>query len=352
MVSLVPALPAEEGVGYELFGPEQDRYTFNGEKDYPFASVNIPDSLVVERLWHLFKANSFGKRRGYDVILYPAGARVLPSKFKVKGVAVINDIVSNILACTTDKWYKKSILRGISRADCIIAASNYIRADLEKTGISCRRIEVVHNGVDHGVFYPAEAVSADSEIIDIKPFAIKKPYIIYASRMFNEGKKHLELIRAFSLFKKRTHLPHRLVLAGDNSGNYGECVQSAVFASNVASDIFITGHFPHEHFSELYRNADACVFPSATEGVGLPVVESMACGLPVTCSSQGALPEIAGDAALFFDSDNIEEMARALERIVGDCELRQSLIEKGILQAKKYSWQQTALATAAVLRSV
>ncbi len=362
MTSLMSALPVEKDVSYELFGAEQDRYTFNGEREYPFASVNIPDAVMLERLWHHFKVNSFGKKQGYDLILYPAAARVLPTSFKVKGVAVVNDVVSHILHYTKDEWYRKCIKRGLSRANCIIASSEYIRSNLENIGISPRRIEVIHNGVDHSCFYPGESISADSEIIDIKPFAIKKPYIIYASRMQNAEKKHLELIEAFARFKKRTNLPHRLVLAGniepknakksENSDEYSDKVHTAVLGSGVASDIFITGYFPHEHFPELYRNADACVFPSIAEGVGLPVLESMACGLPVACSSQGALREIAGDAALFFDSNNIEEIEQALERIVGDGELRKTLLEKGIKQAKQYSWQQTALATASLLKSL
>ena len=88
--------------------------------------------------------------------------------------------------------------------------------------------------------------------------------------------------------------------------------------SEAASDIFITGYFPHENFPELYRNADACIFPSVNEGVGLSVLEAMVTGLPVACSNKGTLPEITGGKTLYFDSDNVQEMADVIEKIIVD----------------------------------
>ncbi len=351
VLSLVNSLPQDKSVVYDLFGSEVDRYTYTRSKDYGFTSVNLPDSLACERLWHSFRVNSFGKRNAYDVILYTAGARILPRKFKVPGVAVVNDIVSSLFERSGDRWLRSSIRKGLSSADCIIAASEFIKDDLERCGVSPRRVEVIYNGINHSLFYPAESVEPEGSVIDIKPFAIKKPYLIYASRVQNEGKKHVELIKAFSLFKEKTRLPHRLVIAG-SEGPYIDAVRKAAVSSCAASDIFMTGYFPHENFPELYRNAEACLFPAVNEGVGLPVLESMACGLPVACSSAGALREIAGDNALYFDSDNIGEMASAIERIVSDSDLRERLARQGIQWSRKFSWEKTAAQTSALLQDV
>ena len=116
--------------------------------------------------------------------------------------------------------------------------------------------------------------------------------------------------------------------------------------SSVASDIFLTGFFPHKSFPMMYAGSEACVFPSVNEGVGLPILEAMATGVPVLCSKSGALPEIAGDAAYYFDSDNIEEIATGLERIVTDNELRSTLTNKGIERVEAFSSCSTALAYA------
>ncbi len=346
LLSLVKELPVLEGVSYGFFGSEVDRYTFTGNTQYAFESVGVPDTLSAERIWHVFRANRFAAKQGYDVVLYAAGSRILPRTFKVPGVPVVLDIVSSKIKETTDPWQKKRMIRSLSKAPCIIAASKFIKKDLERSGVTCPNIEVIHNGIDHSLFFPKE-ISAD-ETLDIKPFAIKRPYFIYASRLQGPEKHHKELIQAFTIFKEKTGLPHRLVLAGSD-GPYAEEVHKAALASPYASDIFITGYFPHESFPELYRGAEACIFPSVNEGVGLPVLEAMATGLPVSCAKAGALPEVAGNNALFFDSDSPEDIASCMEKTVTDSSLRSSLISGGLEWAKRFSWQKTAEKTLSVL---
>lgn len=349
LYSLVSNLPKAENVEYELFGTEMDRYTYTANTGYSFAGVNVPDSLTAERLWHAFSVNKFARKRGYSAVLYAAGSKILPLHFTVPGVAIVNGIVSNLITSEKDIWYKKSILKSLSRADVIIASSQCVKKDLEKAGINKTRIEVIHNGIDHSLFYPQTVLS--DEVLEIKPFAIKRPYFIYASRLQSAEKKHIELIKAFTLFKEKTGLPHRLVLAGAD-GPYSDEVHKAAFQSSFANDIFLTGYFPHETFPELYRGAEACIFPSVNEGVGLPVLEAMSCSIPVACAKAGALTEIAGNNALYFDSDNIEEMASVMETIVTDKEVRQRLIDASPEWTKRFSWEKTVSLTLDVIKSV
>ena len=339
LLSLLPSFPKAEDIRFELFGPEMDRYTYTDGNGFDFARVSVPDSITAERLWHVFNLNNFAKKRSYDVILYSAGARMLPRKSKVPGLVVVNDILSTLIANSDDFWLKKNGKNSLMNASCIVASSQFIKKDLEKAGLKDKRIEVIHNGIDHSHFFPD--ASFNGEVVDIKPFAIKRPYLLYPSRMNGLEKKHVELIKAFTLFKEKTHLPHRLVIAG-SEGSSSEAVHKAAFASPYASDIFITGYFPHENFPQLYRASDAVVFPSVNEGVGLPVLEAMATGIPVTCSKSGALTEVAGSHALFFDSDNIEEIASSMERILTDQKLRAELVEGGIEWANHFSWEKTA----------
>ena len=349
--SLVHNLPSGGDVDFELFGPEVDRYTYMGDRDFRFEPVSVPDSLTAERWWHIFKANKFGRKQSYDAILYAAGPRMIPKKFKIPGVAVANDIVSSLLMQNDDWFFRRQMMRGLSHVDCIITPSQYVKKDLEKSNIKCRKIVVIHSGIDHSLFYPAQDIDTGSQTVDIKPFAIKKPYIVYASRMENQEKKHVELVKAFTMFKEKTHLPHRLVLAGSES-KYGEQVHKAVFESSAAGDIFITGYFPHESFPELYRCAEACVFPSVTEGAGLSVIEAMATGIPVACSDSGALKELAGQHAVFFNSDDIEDMESAIEKVILDDSLRTKLIDGGLEWSKRFSWEKNAAATVDVFHQL
>ncbi len=349
LYSLVQFLKNTDDVQYELFGAEIDRYTYGNDTDVPYKSISLPDSLTAERVWHLFAANRFAKRQKYDVVLYPAAAHMLPFFFGVPGVAIVNDLVSNIFSSQKDTKHEIHVKHSLNKAKKIIAASYCIKRDLERLGIRSDRIVVIHNGVDHSMFYPRELFSPS--LVDIKPFAIQRPYFIYASRLSSPTKKHVELIKAFSLFKERTHLPHRLVLAG-SEGGCSEEVHKAVFSSHSASDIFVTGFFPHESFPELYAGSDGCIFPSVTEGVGLPVLEAMATGVPVACSRSSALPEIAGDCAVYFDSDNIEQIADALTAFATNPKLKEELVAKGLEWSQRFSWEKTASLIQEVLQSV
>lgn len=345
--SFTANLPQLHDVEFELFGSEIDRYTYTSVREISFKAVPVPDSLGAERFWHFLKLNKFVSSSGYDVVLYPAIERVLPLSFRVPGIAVVNSIVSNTLREDRDWALRMQVKRGLAKAQKVIAPSQFVRKDLVRNGVSPDKIDVIHNGIDHRLFFPQMQV--DSETVNIKPFAIKRPYFIYGSRLAGPDKKHIELIKAFVLFKERTHLPHRLVLAGAE-GTYSEEVHKAAFQSAAASDIFLTGFFPHESFPQLYAGADACIFPSVNEGVGLPVLEAMATGIPVACSKAGALPEMGGPAAVYFDSNNIEEIASAMERIVTDSALREKMIADGIEWTKRFSWVNTVSMTIDVMR--
>ena len=349
ILSFVSNIQSSKEDSVELFGSEIDHYTYTSGKDISYKSVNIPDSLSSERFWHFSSCSKFVKAQGYDVVFYPAPDKVLPVSFKKKGIAIVNTILSTNVEGKKDWTQKVQIKRGLYRCHKIIAASEYIKKDLIVHGIDEQKIEVVYNGIDHKLFYPA--IDLDDDIVDIKPFAIKRPYFIYGSRLSGPEKKHVELIKAFSIFKEKTGLPHRLVISG-SEGPYSAEIHKAAFESPYASDIFLTGYFPHESFPKLYAGAEALVFPSVIEGVGLPVLEAMATGVPVLCSNAAALPEISGNNALYFNSDNPEEIAMCMEKIVSNQTLRNELIKKGVEWASGFSWENTVSKTFAIARSL
>lgn len=337
-----------EDVQFELFGAEIDRYTYARDSNIGYESVILPDDENSEKLWHMFICGAFAKKQKYDAMLFPASSYAMPLYFTTPSVAVVNDIVSESFKGKTfaERIRIKHCLKKVNK---IVAPSMYVKKDLKRLGINQDKIVVVHSGINHSLFYPREIITSETEMI--KPFAIRRPYFLYASTMSSPFKRHIELINAFEIFKKKTGLPHRLVLAGSD-GECSDAIKKKARNSQYASDIFITGYFPHESFPALYAGSEGCLFPSEVEGVGLPVLESMATGIPVACSKSGALQEIAGEKAILFDSSNIDEIAGAIEKIATDNNLRKKMIKEGIDWAKKFDWANTAAETIEVLKSV
>ncbi|MBQ9238236.1 MAG: glycosyltransferase, partial [Treponema sp.] len=140
-------------VQFELFGSELDRYTYNSDKDIPYTAVPVPDSLVAERFWHFMRANAFAAKAGYDCVLYPAVERVLPLSFTVPGVAVVNSIVSSFFKEKPDRVLRFQIRRGFDAVQKIIAPSKFIKHDLMRGGVNPAKIVVIHNGIDHRLFF-------------------------------------------------------------------------------------------------------------------------------------------------------------------------------------------------------
>ena len=264
-------------------------------------------------------------------------------------VVIVQDVLSDLINFSKDRYYKISSLL-LKKAGGIIAATDFIKNDMiDNLKIDGNSVSVVYSGLDRSRFYPRPK-NNESTIL-IQPFSIRRPYIIYASRIEHPRKHHVELIRGFEIFKERTGLPHRLVLAGSDGEN-AEMVHRSVIKSSVSQDIFLTGFFPPQNLPELYAGADACIFPSSCEGVGLPVLETMACGIPVACSNAGSLPEITGENALLFNSENPEEIASAIEQLVRNSYLREDLISNAVQWARQFSWEENVNKTIGILRNL
>ena len=114
-------------------------------------------------------------------------------------------------------------------------------------------------------------------------------------------------------------------------------------------DIILKDYISEKEKDELYKNADLFVLPSFYEGFGLPILEAMSYGVPVVCSNNSSLPEVTGDAGLFFDPNNIQEIAEAINKIFNDDDLRNKMIEKGFENVERFSWEKCVRETVGVL---
>lgn len=228
--------------------------------------------------------------------------------------------------------YKIVFARAIKESKKIIAVSRYTKRDiLRYYSINPEKIEVIYEGTPE----KRKAQSAKCEI------RIEKPYLLYVGNAY----PHKNLETLILAFRKLNQKDLRLVLAGGEDYFYKR------LGNKYQSDnIIFPGFVKEKDLDALYQNATLYVFPSRCEGFGLPSLEAMARGLPIVSSNATCLPEILGDAAIYFNPLDIDDMVKTIKKALLDEDLRKNLANKGFEQIKKYSWEKMAKETLKLYR--
>ena len=269
-----------------------------------------------------------------------------PVLYSGRSVTTIHDLTTARFNNPSKNWlvykfkqqvYGWVVKRVAKKSNRLIAISNYSKTDLIKfTGINPDKVEVIHESADN-ITEPAEPL----EILRDKKF------IMYVGRPTPH--KNLErLVEAFSILRQNN--PELLLaLAGKVDKNY-ERIKNIVEQKGLAKSVIFTGFISEGQLLWLYENTKAYVFPSLSEGFGLPGLEAMVHGAPVLSSRATCLPEIYGDAAHYFDPLDVEDMASKISDVLTDSKLRNDLVKKGHAQAAKYSWETSAEQTLEVYK--
>jgi glycosyltransferase involved in cell wall biosynthesis len=290
--------------------------------------------------------------------VYHGPAVFLPLvKLGYRTVVTIHDLVSFLFPQTVPRKYavymRLMTRLAVRSADRIIAVSGATRDDLRRVlRVPDDKVVVIHEAVA-----PEFAVPPGPEAIDavVRRYGIRRPYCLFVGNV--EPRKNLaRLVEAFGLLRARAGRPGlgpppQLALVGTRGWLYNG-ILAAVEAQGGAPDIIFTGYVPPDDLPALYAGAACFVFPSLYEGFGLPVLEAMAAGAPVVASRVGAIPEVAGDAALLVDTRRSGELAEAIETVLADAALRARLIDRGRARARRFTWEAVARETLDVYESV
>lgn len=227
----------------------------------------------------------------------------------------------------------------IKKAAIVCTISNVSREDIVSAyGIRRDRVRVIHLGVN-----PSFRLHAEAELAALRDkYALKRPYFLFVGAW--EPRKNLpRLIEAFALFRKETGADYELILVGPKGSGEAQ-VNRLLDDPEIAASVRPLGFIPEEDKPGIYAAADALTFPSLGEGFGLPIVEAFASGTPVLTSNVSCMPEVAGDAALFFNPEDIGDIARTMKLVIQPA-LRQELREKGLLRARMFTWENMAMET-------
>ena len=298
------------------------------------------------RLWTHGRLSFEMARRPPDVLFVPA--HVLPLVRPRRSVVTVHDLGYHYFP-EAHTWSARLYLELSTRLNArwatrVLADSRATADDLMRVyGTPADKLRVVYPGLNPAI----RRVADQNRMAEVAGrLGIPGDYILHVGTL--QPRKNLaRLIEAYGMLAGAEPIP-RLVLAGQR-GWLSQGIFQAVERLGLAGRVHFPGYVAEEELPALMSGARLFVFPSLYEGFGFPVLEAMACGVPVVCSNTSSLPEVAGEAALLVDPTDVSALAAAMRQALIQTELRARLIDAGQKQAARFSWERAARATLAAL---
>lgn len=276
----------------------------------------------------------------------------IPRHIRCKSIVTIHDLMPfRHTEFLRPEWVlsiKKKIYLSVKRADALIAVSNFTKNEIvELLNIPEERIRVIHNGIAQ-IFKP---VNDTMKIERVKSkYGVNGSYLLFVGNI--EPKKNIErVIYAYLSLRQSLNCKYPLLVVGKKT-LYFQSLLEVIRRYNAEKDIIFTDVVSNDELACLYSGAQFLIFPSLYEGFGIPVIEAMACGLPVITSNVTSLPEVVGDAALQVDPLSVDDITGAMHSLLYNNELRVTLQRRGFERAKLFSWEKTARETLSVYQEI
>lgn len=280
---------------------------------------------------------------GIDIFHSLSGC--VPKKASFKTLMTVHDLAyyeyDNYLQPSVSRFYKSWYRKSAENADMIIAISKSTKKDIIRYwDVPSKQIKVIHLGT------PEDFISKIPEIKVSKvkrKYKLSRDYFLFSGQL-NYRKNIHTLLKAFAKVSVKNKVD--LVLTGDKSildyvGRLGKIISE----HNLKNRVKILGPIPRNDLIAIYRGALGLTFPTLYEGFGFPVLEGFASGIPVISSNTSSIPEVAGDAALFVDPNNVDDIRDAMTTIISDENIRKKLISRGAERVKDFTWEKTAKKT-------
>jgi len=248
-------------------------------------------------------------------------------------------------------YMRWSIKKSCQWARKVIAVSENTKRDLMKLyKVPKEKIKVIYEGINpeiSNIQYPISNKISNSKFQNTKYEILDTKYFLFVGRL-EERKNIRGIIEAFGVLKEKYNLPHKLVLAG--KFGYGEeSIKHKVSSSKFKEEIILTGYVSDEEKWEFLKNTDVFLFPSFYEGFGLPILEAQSAGVPVVTSNISSMSEVAGEGAVLVDPKDTNAIAEAVYKLISDESYKNDIIEKGLENVKRFSWEKCAESVAQML---
>lgn len=341
--NIMPLLAADDELELHLF-IHRDQFALFGtiHERIRIHLLDFPNGFFSNLVWEQFALPIFARVMKVDATLSLAnyGPLAAPSQIIMlrNSLAVVGKETRLLKRLY---WVGLTIMTGLSLMACrrAIAVSRYARSALS-FGLGDRlqnKVSVVYHGVNE-VFRPA-------------PFERTGNYLLAVSDIYVQKNLHT-LIHALAIVRRK--FPDILLKVAGRAidEQYMNELQRAIESEGLSGAIEFLGACSTDQLLHLYQDCKLFVFPSTVETFGNPLVEAMACGAPIASSNTAAMPEILGNAAVFFDPLDAVDMAERIMTLLADDAARDRLAANALERAGRYSWQLTARKTAEVIKSV
>lgn len=323
--------------------------------------INLSDHENIA--WRLFPDRKPGSRLLWEQVVFPkhvrdAGIDLLhslhytqPLNLSCHTAVTFHDMTFFLYPQVHTRirrmYFPLAIRASAKRADALIAVSESTRQDaIQILDIPPQRITTTQLGHDPA-FKPIRDDLIRREVRE--KYKLPERFILYVGTV--EPRKNLPLlIRAYQRLVAAGS-DYELVVVGRHGWMYGE-VYNQIEASNLQERIHLAGYVDQADLPVVYNLASLFVYPTLYEGFGLPALEALACGVPVITTDTSSLPEIVAEAGVLIPLDDEQALFEAMKSVLKDRKLRQDMIQKGLIQAKKFTWKRTAQKTLQVYRRV
>ncbi len=268
--------------------------------------------------------------RDYDLLFCPSNIAPIYLPKKIKLIVTLHDIAfidfSNQYSFIFRKYYQFLVPKNLKRADFVITISNFSKNRiLKEFPFLTNKFKTIYHGVSS--FFSTTQQK-------------KQDYVLYVGTM-NEIKNFQSILQIFLTHQfKNRYL--KMILPGFATFSCESKVAKLIEQAKKSKNIEIIEKVDQNRLKQYYQNAKLFVFPSYHESFGLPVLESMACGTPVIVSKTTALSEVGGDAVVYCDPYDINDIKEKIEMVLSDENLQQEMIEKGLKRVKEFTWEKSA----------
>lgn len=317
--------PSDEYIQYSPFADRVEDLPEN------FRFCQLP--LQKKRPWLNWTLPMAARRDNLDVMFFPANDcwlwRAVPAVVTLLDVAQFTTLYGNLPSWKDRLQIRLQMGRIGKVADTIITISKYSAYEIGKVVPGSRgKTEVVYCGLSDPFNNGYEARGS-----------VENPYILFVGGF--DRRKNLErLLQAFkALLEKGRKETLVLIGAGGANGKLYYDMPALVEQYGLGEKVAIKNGVSDGELPAYYANASLFIFPSIVEGFGFPIIEAQACGCPVACSNAASMPEVGGDAAVYFDPFDVNQMEKSLTRVLVDKEFAQELRVKGLKNCQRFQWK-------------